>query len=307
VRRVSSRPDYYVQTGSMFENPHGVPHSEIVRMILDNPPEVSAQTVFGKYVESSGLVFTGELVQMMFDRGLPVVRGNSFRDDEAVRQAQVWLLSQVETGWWGNRFHTGVDLARQTDYTVITTIDTLVLPARVVYYKRLNRVPWDSIYAEIGRARELFGTNILCDSTGPGGDVVMDNLHGSLYCPEHRRVVKVNSFCTDHNSVPLPHRDGHVYLPLSCCDGYDFNGANKKQLVDHLRLVLSAGYDSRTPDVPFGNLRVPPIVQLEEEMTFYAWDDKKLETDCLFSLALACWSGLEEPVAEPAYGSPYGD
>ena len=74
---MSARPEYYVQTGSMFENPHGVPHGEIVRMIVENPPEVSAQTVFGKYVESSGLVFSGELVQMLIDRSLPRVMGGT--------------------------------------------------------------------------------------------------------------------------------------------------------------------------------------------------------------------------------------
>lgn len=300
-----SRAEYYVQTGSMFENPHGVPHEEIVRMILDNPPEVTAQTVFGKYVESSGLVFTGELVQMMFDRSLPRVLGNTYRDNDAARQAHDWAIAQE--GWWGNRFHTGVDLARQTDFTVISTIDTQTLPARLVYYKRLNRVPWDAIYAEIGRAAALFGPNVLCDSTGPGGDVVMDALENSLYCPEHHRVVKHGTGCVDHLGVLIPHRFGHSYVPLSCCEGYAFSSSTKKELVDHLRLVLSAGYDSRTPDVAFGNLRCPPIVQLEEELSFYAWDDKRLETDCLFSLALACWSGLESPVADALEGSPYGE
>lgn len=300
-----SRPEYYVQTGSMFENPHGVPHDEIVRMILDNPPEVSAQTVFGKYVESSGLVFTGELIQMMIDRSLPRVMGNYYVDLEAAEQAKAWALSHGD--WWGQRFHTGVDFARQTDFTVITTIDTITLPARLVYFKRLNRVPWDSIYAEVGKARELFGPNILCDSTGPGGDVAMDAIEGSLYCPQHHRVVKVAApACVDERGQTLGHAPGHQYLPLSCCEGFTFAAASKKQLVDHLRLVLSAGYDSRTPDVAFGNLRTPPIVQLEEELSFYVWEDRKLQTDCLFSLALACWSGLEQQVGDISLGSPYG-
>jgi hypothetical protein len=289
----------------MFENPHGVPHAEIVRMILENPAEVSAQTVFGKYVESSGLVFTGELVQMMMDRSLPRVMGNSYLDREAGQQARNW--ADAHNDWWGQRFHTGVDFARQTDYTVISTIDTIVMPARLVYFKRLNRVPWDTIYAEVGRARHLFGPNILCDSTGPGGDVVMDALESSLYCPQHHRTVKASSpACVDEAGVPLGHAGDHRYLPLSCCEGFTFAAASKKQLVDHLRLVLSAGYDSRTPDVAFGNLRTPPIVQLEEELSFYAWEDKKLQTDCLFSLALACWSGLEFQIADPLAANPYG-
>jgi len=287
----------------MFENPHGVPHDEIVRMILDNPSEVTAQTVFGKYVESSGLVFTGELVQMMIDRDLPRVLGNSYIDKNAALQAQAWAESH--DGWWGERYATGIDFARQTDFTVISTIDVGESPARLVYFRRLNRVPWDSIYAEVGRARQLFGPNILCDSTGPGGDVVMDALESSLYCPEHHRVVKQGSRCMNDNGAML-NCSPREYLPLSCAEGFAFSAQRKKELIDHLRLVLSSGYDSSQPDANFGNLRVPPIVQLEEELSFYAWEDRKLQTDCVFSLALACWLGLEDPVGRVSVGSPFG-
>jgi hypothetical protein len=77
--------------------------------------------------------------------------------------------------------------------------------------------------------------------------------------------------------------------------------------VEHLRNVLSVGYDFQTPDVDFGHLRIPPIVQLEEELSFYAWDDKKLVTDSVFSLALAAWSGLEDPRGDSLFGSPFGE
>jgi hypothetical protein len=229
--------------------------------------------------------------------------GNSYLDKEAAEQAQAWAAAH--DGWWGDRYATGIDFARQTDFTVITTLDVGQSPARLVYYKRLNRVPWDAIYAEVGRARQLFGPNILCDSTGPGGDVVMDNLGSSLYCPHHRKVIKMGTVCTDESGVPLgcPRSE---YLSLSCAEGFAFSAPRKKELIDHLRLVLSLGYDSRRPDVQFGNLRVPPIVQLEEELSFYAWEDKRLQTDCVFSLALSCWAGLEFQVAPLSLGSPFG-
>jgi hypothetical protein len=306
----------------MFENPHGVPHDEIVRMILENPAEVTAQTVFGKYVESSGLVFTGESIQRMIDRkgryypdrGTGGVERPDWYSGEWRILANAWIDKRTaeaariafgHTGYWDDRFHTGIDFARQTDYTVIFTIDTLVLPARVVYYKRLNRVPWDTIYAEVGKARALWGPNILCDSTGMGGDVVMDALESRSYCTVHHKTVLADSVCM---------RDGERmdgckpvdYLPLSCCDGFGFTGPTKKQLVEHLRNILSVGYDSTSPESDYGWLRVPPIPQLEEEMSFYAWDDKKLTTDSLFGLALACWSGLEEMVPDGDVGSVYG-
>ena len=299
---IEERPEYYAQTGAMFENPHGVPWPEIIRMILDNPPEVTAQTVFGKYVESSGLVFTAELVQMAIDRKLPIIRGSSYRDDGAAALAARWIGERDE---WGNRWHTGVDFGRQTDYTVIHTLDCGVRPAKTVYWRRLNRVPWETIYGEVGRAVHLFGRNVLCDGTGPGGDVVMDALESRRYCPDHHRTFLVDGRCM-RDGKPND-CDGSKWISLSCAEPFQFTGPSKKELVEHLRNVLSVGYDSGHPESDFGWLRVPPIPQLEEELSFYAWDDKKLETDCLFSLALACWSGLEDPIGEPALGSPHGE
>lgn len=299
---VPKREDYYIRTGSMFENPFGVPEDEIIRMILDNPPEVVAQTVFGKYVESSGLVFTGELVQMLFDRKLPRVLGESWVAEGAREEARAWYR---HSQWWGQRYHTGIDFARQTDYTVIFTIDTRVLPARVVYFKRLNRVSWESIYAEVGRARQWFGPNILCDSTGPGGDAAMDALEGRVYCSKHHRALVVGQRCLDKDHQPRDCRTKD-YLSLSCVEGFHFTGTTKKDLVDHLRVVLSAEQEPRNPDKPFGWLRCPPIPQLEEELAFYTWDDKKLSTDCLFALALAAYSGLEDQIHEIVEGSPWG-
>lgn len=299
-----NRPDYYVQTGSMFENPHGVDHSEIVRFILNNPAEVVAQVVFGKYVESSGLVFTGELIQKMIDRTLPVIRSNTWIDSHAAQQART---ERAHRGRWGQRYHTGIDFARLTDYTVISTLDCSQMPARLVYWKRLNRVPWSTIYAEVGLACHLWGPRVFADSTGMGGDVVMDALWGSRYCHHHHRVNQPGQVCRDPNGDRVGCRM-EQYISLTKVQGYDFTTSSKKQLVEHTRNVLSVGYDARTPDADFGWVRIPPIPQLEEEMAFYTWDDKKLQTDCLFSLALALWSGIDRiPRRGSAFGSIYGD
>jgi len=298
------RPEFYVQTGSMFDNPYGVDPEEIAKIVTENSPEMVAQVVFGKYVELSGLVFTGELIQNAIDRSLPRVLGSAWVDREAAKQAQ---LDYEITKWWGQRYHTGVDLARQTDYTVIFTIDTMGVPdrpAKLVYYKRINRVPWESIYAEIGLARYLFGPNILFDSTGPGGDTVRDALESRQYCATHHRTLLNDARCQKNGEfLGCSPRD---YLALNCADGFHFSGSSKKELVEHLRNVLSIGYNPGNPDVSFGWLRVPPIPQLEEELAFYAWDDKRLQTDCLFALALACWSGLEDVVGDSVIGSIFG-
>jgi hypothetical protein len=296
----------------MFENPYGVPHTEILRMIVQNPPEVTAQVVFGKYVESSGLVFSGELIQQMFDRTQPVIRSQTYLDTEiSDDNFRRWHRRDSHGGLirlddHNIRFYTGIDTARQTDFTVITTLDCTHRPARVVYWRRLNRVPWDSIFAEVGRVRDLFGPNILVDSTGPAGDVIMDQLETRLYCPEHHRVILQDSPRCMRQGIALD-CDSERYLPLSCIEGYNFSGTTKKELVDHLRACLSVGYDGSDPTNDFGWIRSPSIPQLEDELAFYAWDDKKLQTDCVFSLALAAWIGLEESLGDPSFGSVYGN
>lgn len=298
---IPRRPDYYVQTGGMHENPYGVPKDEIVRFILDNSPEVVAQVVFGKYVEASGLVFKAEAIERMTDRKWEPVLGNSWVDREARERA---AAQRRFYGDAGSPFHTGIDFARQTDFTVISTIDTTTLPAQLVYFKRLNRVPWETIYGEVGKAAYLWGPNLLCDGSGPGGDVVMDALESRWYCAQHDKSLIIGQRCV---------RDGrmlgckpHDYVPLSVAEAFYFTGTTKKELVEHLRNCTEAGYDRQNPEKPFGWLRTPPIPQLQEELAFYAWDDKKLMTDCVFSLALAAWSGLEDPLDDPDYGSVYG-
>jgi hypothetical protein len=301
---VTARDEFYVQTGGMHENPFGVPLDEIVRMVVENPPEISAQVIFGKYVESSGLVFRSEAIEKLWDRSRERVLGNFFANGQVAEEARGYFLRHSDE--YGSPFHIGVDLARQTDWTVITVLDTRVRPARVVYWKRLQRVPWETIYGEIGRARAIFGPNILVDSTGPGGDVVMDALESRLFCPIHNETFLVSSRCPSLNVPGAGECKTRNHVALSCAEGYHFTGTTKKELVEHLRNVLEAGYSAQEPNRDFGLIRCPPIPQLEEELAFYAWDDKKLVTDSLFSLALAAWSGLEDVVDDPVLGSVYG-
>lgn len=296
----------------MFENPYGVPHAEIVSMLLELPAEMAAQVVFGKYVESSGLVFSGELIQQLIDREALHysfawnrefrVTGDRWHDAEAVA-----LAKQMPWDVRRQRFAGGVDFARQTDFTVVIVLDVSSLPARVVWYRRLNRVPWDSIYREVGRAASIFGPSFLGDQTGMAGDVIFENLEETVYCRKHDRVFRRGMLgCSNRDGQRLDCReDKGDYVPLSCVDGFPFTTNSKKNLIEHLRNVMGVGYRAGTPD-PFGRLRCPPIVQIEEELSFYSWDDKGLETDTVMGLALAAWQGLEDRPGESLVGSIHG-
>lgn len=291
----------------MGENPYGVPMDEIISMILELPAEMAAQVVFGKYVESSGLVFSGELIQMMLDRkgdhyGGQVNRivGDRWLYEPALREARIMTQDQKR-----NIFHTGVDLARINDFTVLFTLDTRTRPARVVCFRRLNRVPWEGIYREIGRAASMWGPSILADATGMAGDVILDALEERHYCQVHDRVfMREMGFCRDRHGEALGGCGGQrhpPFIPLNCVEGFQFTKQSKAGLIEHLRNLLAHGYHAGSED-PFGMLRCPPIVQLEEEMAFYSWDDKGLDTDTVMALGLAAWQGLENVVGESHVG-----
>jgi hypothetical protein len=295
----------------MFENPHGVPHDEIVSMLMELPSEMAAQVIFGKYVESSGLVFTGELIQQMIDRDAQYyanawdskfrVTADRWHDQHAVDHARISSWERKKTA-----YATGIDFARKTDFTAISTIDVTDSPARLVYYRRLNRVPWESIYREVGRAVYIFGPNALGDSTGMAGDVIFDALEQRRYCPIHDRTLMADvGYCRDNQTGNrLTGCKATDHVPLSCVEGYEFTARSKANLLEHHRNVLSLGYRAGSGE-EFGGLRIPPIVQLEEEHSFYAWDDKGLETDALMSLALAGWAGLEDVPGQAYIGNIY--
>lgn len=302
------RPEYYVQTGSMFENPYGVPHSEIVAMILELPAEMAAQVVFGKYVESSGLVFTGELIQMLFDRQgrhygvepgghMPRITGDRWVDQTTLLQARQMTLEQKRTV-----FATGIDFARINDFTVLLTLDIRSRPARVVAFRRLNRVPWEGIYRELGRAVFNWGPNVLADATGMAGDVILDALEERYYDGAEDRIVLRSQMVDDGDTVNYGRER---YVSLASVDGFQFTKSSKQGILEHLRNLMSVGYEAGAEE-PFGWLRCPPIVSLEEELSFYSWDDKQLDTDTVMALALAAWQGLELTPGESHVGSVYG-
>lgn len=292
----------------MFENPYGVPHEEIVAMLVELPSEVAAQVIFGRYVEMSGLVFTAELVQNLFDRTLNRVTSDRWQDPEHWELAKGWraeeIRNQTRAGARKGMYFSGVDFARQTDYTVIFT---LYAPnsedagsAKVVYFRRLNRVPWESIYREVGRCMSVFGPNMVGDASGPGGDVIFDALGDREYCWLHDATYLNTQGCPD-GACQISH-----HVRLADVDSFFFTQNSKRELIETLRNTMSHGY-RKGSDLPFGLLRSPPIVALEEELSFYAWDDKRLMTDTVMALGLACYGAFNDRPGVIAVGSPWGN
>src|SRR5690242_20693742 len=98
-----------------------MPRAEIERYIANHTAENVAQVIYGKYVDNSGLVFTGELVAQLFadDAGGEPVRDETYWDVPRWRQAR----NELDVRPDDYRFHIGVDLARKKDHTVITVLD----------------------------------------------------------------------------------------------------------------------------------------------------------------------------------------
>jgi len=245
------------------------------------------------------------LIQNMLDRSMERITGDRWVDKAALAEAAAWPREQRQRRW-----HIGIDVARKTDFTVIFVIDTLSRPARVVAYRRMNRVPWETIYREIGRHMAWFTTSALIDSTGMAGDVILDALEGRRFCPRHDRTVLIDpngggGICRDKRGEPLPDCRTQEHVSLGAVEGFPFSTNSKNQLMEHLRNTLSVGYRQGSTE-PYGWLRTPPILQLEEEMSFYAWDDKGLDTDTVMALALAAWQGLEDVPQAILFGSVHG-
>jgi len=295
--RGKTRPSYYVQTGSMYENPFGAPEEEIKELEKSLPPEMVAQVVYGRYVDASGLVFPARLIAQALD-GEEIRTG--FWKHKSL--TPVWGEPGPIPSTRGPQYIAAVDLARKTDYTVLMVFAASGVPeapAEMVWYERLNRVSWDAIYASIGRVSALFGVEVIVDATGMGGDVVETELQGRFYCRP----------C--HASVPFALTNGEKVCP-KCggrghridVDGFQFTGRVKEQLITRLQSAMSYG-EGVAGDGEWGLLRLPRIEQVVDELAFYRLDDKQLVTDCVMTLGMVAWQ-LEFEESEFALGSPAG-
>ena len=278
-----------------------MPPDELVDLILESRWRSSPRWCSAATCCSSGLVYSSRLILNLFGGGERVPEAE-WCDLEARAQ---WLRERDHYGERA-RFFGGVDLARKKDQTVIFVLDSDPVrhdrPARVVYYRRLSRVPWEVVYGAIGRACHLFGAELLLDSTG-AGDVVCEELDGRRYCPTHDRTVSGFGACEDHTGERLNcNPDDYHRMVLG---RFEIQTASKVQLLTHLAQVLGHDYRSSEPDHPFGLVRSPLIPQLQLELAGYQWEDRKLNTDHVIAFALACWMAVRELPGAAAVGGTY--
>jgi hypothetical protein len=270
TRGLSRVKRYYGMRGSIYDNPFLAEDDIRMRddLIRTSDPNLRRQVIEGDFVDYEGLAFKRDQRENMFRESLtghtPYVEGHDY--------VQAW------------------DLGRRTDWTVGITLDVTSEPWVLADFVRLNQVPWEEIYRQIdAKAKEYHVHLPRIDATGPGGDVIEEELY--------------------KRGIPV--------------EGYKVStGALKLDLINTLQTVLDFGREQVGMDywtdeggtvheIPvlddpdpekgtWGLLRIPPITQLVDEFGVYKLDDKKLTQDCVMAVALAC----ERAWQDRAIGEP---
>lgn len=269
---------YYSQRGSIYDNPF-LPEEDIkVRdaLLASGNAKLRQQALYGEFVDFTGLAFTRDQ------------RDNAFHPD----------LSEHVPAIEGHRYVVGWDLGRTTDFTVGVVLDITTRPWHVVSYTRLNRVPWEEIYATIKRVADAYHVRwSRIDATGPQGDVIEEELakRGIQTDPykSSTKVLKTDLINTLQNALD----EGRV-------------AKDWEEVIDpesgqtRLEPVMEEPGEGN-----WGILRIPCIPQLMDEMGVYSLDDKDIPfTDSVMALALVTHAAYEtEGVTEPVYGGIYGD
>jgi len=159
----------------------------------------------------------------------------------------------------GHSYFLGVDLARQVDFTVLCVLDAH--SHSLVAFDRFNQIDWSIQKARIASlAHKYNDALVILDASGLG-DPILEDLRN---------------------------------LGLRI-EGYSLTSESKRQLINHLAILLEEG-----------SLSFPPIPQLISELQAYEYDQlpsgslrflapSGYHDDCVIALALACF-----PLSHPS-------
>lgn len=167
-------------------------------------------------------------------------------------------IQQLTGGETGNRYVMGVDLAKHSDFTVITVGDTAT--NNIVYTDRFNQLDWGFQKERIIDIHRRFNESlIIMDSTGVG-DPIFDDVS---------RVIGEDKI-----------------------QGYKFNSSSKKELIESLSIAIQNN-NIYYPDI---DVLIDELETYEIQVTrggnisYNA--PEGLHDDFVISLAL-CWQGLK--------------
>jgi len=262
---------YYSQRGSIFDNPY-LPKEDLdvrARLLAGSDAKLRAQVLYGEFIDFEGLAFTADQLENAIREELPA--------EVPPREDRRYI-----TAW---------DLGRTNDWTVGVTLDITSRPWHLVRYDRLNRVPWEQIYALIGRVRTDYGCRwAYIDATGPQGDVIEEEML--------KRKIPVQGVKTNTKNAKLALING---IQAAFDEGRRVLG--ETEVMDHAGVIVSKPRLEEPRSGEWGLIRMPLIAQMRTELEMYQLDDKKLVQDSVFALGLAVAAAREmEYVRPPVIG-----
>ncbi len=268
-------PGYYAQKGSIYDNPYLPPEDIKMRdqMLASADLKLRQQVLFGEFMDFEGLAFTRDQLNNAFDPEMP-----------------------HETPYEkGHKYITAWDLGRTTDFTVGCTLDITHRPWRLVNFQRLNKVPWETIYAVIESVRAQYHCRYATiDATGPQGDVIEEEMT--------KRGIPVDSVKLNTKQIKID-LINHIQTALD--DGR--HSAGTYETMDVSGMVHTLPKLEAPGEGEWGLLRLPMIQQLMDELGLYRIDDHDLVQDSVMSLGLAVVAAYDmEAVRPPVLGGLYG-
>lgn len=126
--------------------------AEIPKHMWDTEYDLQEPSITGRAIQT-------EFVDMMFDENLGVYPG---------AENTPLMFEQPERG---AQYVTGVDWAKESDWTIISTWRVDCTPWRRVAWLRTGRKPWPSMIRDVERRLNLYGGRLIHDATGIGNVV----------------------------------------------------------------------------------------------------------------------------------------
>lgn len=253
MRGLNGDEGVYSQQGSSYENPY-VDKAELENLeeqLNRINPKLARQALHGDFVETDGLVFSYDQIRNMARPGEYNVEWSPISNGVDYRDVD-------RPADPTRRYAAAFDLARRNDRTCGFVLDVTYKPFTIVRMLLLTGCPWEQQYEYIRRIGSEYSCVPLIDSTGLG-DVVDEEL----------------------TKRGIPH------------ENFDFNdgrGLKKERLITNLQNALDLGRPREGDgDREYGLLRSGLYTPLLDEMSVYEFEDRKLSTDCVMSLAMAVW------------------
>ena len=250
--------DYYVQEGSMYENPF-LSRDAIMRIEETADPELRKRIIYGQFVDYGDKYFSFNEVSNMFDEQMEYQRNNSLWD-----HLKVWTEEPSGAG----RYIISYDPASgDKNYSVIMIIRYDRYPYKLVYEERFkgSKYPMSSQYQLVRDTfwkwkRSSAKTDLIFDSGGPSGKNARDYLD-------------------ELQGFPFPGKRMYSDVKAEAL-GRTKTVMGKNRMLDE---------NGRDVNPRWGGLKCPPIRELRLEVEGYRLDDTKITQDQVMTMAMALW------------------